>query len=217
MSATAVTARATPAAPDPVAVYRDDGPLARALGGLLRRVVPLRAAALLFVAAAPLLALAAVGGADVSRPVAGAAVAWAIVLGGASRTRPGSPKQRWMEPPLLRTIEFAGIVWLAALAGSSAYPAAFALLAALAFRHYDLVYRLRHRGVTPAPWINALSGGWDGRLVVLFLLLLAGELETGTYVAAGLLGVAFVCESVAGWRGGEPVADRHGGEDGELA
>ena len=57
---------------------------------------------------------------------------------------------RWAEPALLRAIEYAGLIWIAALAGESRVPAAFALLAALAFRHYDLVYRLRQRGTAPA-------------------------------------------------------------------
>jgi hypothetical protein len=107
-----------------------------------------------------------------------------------------------MEPPLVRTMEFAGLIWLAALAGSQAYPAAFALVAALTFRHYDLVYRLRHLGTVPARWVSLLAGGWEGRLIVAYVLLLAGELRTGMFVAAAVLGTSFVAESVAAWRHG---------------
>jgi hypothetical protein len=190
------------AVPQPIDAYRDDGPLARALGRAAGRALPLAAAGALALAALPLLAVAALGGGDVSDPVAGAVLAWAIVLGGASSGRAASRRRRWMEPPLLRTIEFAGLIWLAALAGSAAYPAAFALLAALAFRHYDIVYRLRHLGTGPATWVSGLAGGWEGRLIVAYLLLLAGALRTGMFVAAGVLAVSFVAESVAGWRSG---------------
>jgi hypothetical protein len=100
---------------------------------------------------------------------------------------------------MLRLAEYAGLLWLAALDSSAAVPGAFALLAALAFRHYDLVYRLRQRGDTPRGWLNAVGGGWDGRLVVGFVLLVAGALPAAFYVAAGLLGALFVGESAAVW------------------
>jgi Family of unknown function (DUF5941) len=197
MSAAAVTASPTALAPpDPIAVYRDDGPLARALGALPLR---LPGAALLLVAFLSLIAVIAIGGGDTSQPVAAAVVAWVVLLAGASSGAPPRPKIRWAEVPLLRATEYVALTWIAALDGPDSYPAAFALLAVLTFRHYDLVYRLRHRGVTPAPWLNALSGGWDGRVVVAFLLLVTGALPAGYFVAAGVLGVAFVAEAVYGW------------------
>jgi hypothetical protein len=202
---------------DDVNVFRDDGPLARALGRLLGPVVPLPPAVLLLAAGAPLLVVAALRGGNVSLPVAGAVVAWAVVLGGASCGRRGRPKTRWAEPPLLRATEFGGLIWIAALDGAAAYPAAFALLAALTFRHYDLVYRLRHRGGGPGRWLDTLSGGWDGRLLVAFAALLAGALPAGYYVAAAVLGVAFTAEAAAGWLGDGAAGrslDNAGEEDG---
>ena len=201
MSAAAVTAGAGPlaAAPDPIAVYRDDGPLARALGTLLGRALPLPGAPLIVLGLLPLLAAVIIGGGDTSRPVAAGVLAWVLLTAGASSgTRP-RPRIHWAEPPLLRATEYIALIWIAALEGPDTYPAAFALLAALTFRHYDLVYRLRHRGVVPATWVNALSGGWDGRLIVAFLLLVAGALPAGYFVAAAVLGVAFVGEAVYGW------------------
>ena len=48
MTAAAITATPTALAPpDPIAVYRDDGPLARALGALLGRTLRLPGAALI--------------------------------------------------------------------------------------------------------------------------------------------------------------------------
>ena len=199
----------------PIDRYRDDGPLARALGRLLGPVAP-PAPLLLLAAVAPLIAVIAVEGTGASRGLAAAVVAWAVLLGGASSGRPGRLKTRWAEPALLRTIEFVGLAWIAGLESASAYPAAYALLAVLTFRHYDLSYRLRQVGVGPAPWVGALAGGWDGRLIVAFVLLLAGVLEIGYFVAAGVLAVAFTAEAVTAWRRSGPNATGLD-EEGEIA
>jgi Family of unknown function (DUF5941) len=163
--------------------------------------VPLPAAVLILAGLLPLLAVAALAGGDVSTGVAAGLVAWIVLVGGISGGRPRRPAIGWTEPPLLRATEYTALIWIAALEGPDAYPAAFALLAALTFRHYDLVYRLRHRGVTPARWVTALGGGWDGRLVVAFVLLVVGALPAGYWVAASVLGVAFAGEAVYGWVG----------------
>jgi hypothetical protein len=200
MSAAAVTAAPTALAPpDPIAVYRDDGPLARALGALLGRALRLPGAALLLLALLSLVAAVAIGGGDTSRPVAAAVVAWVLLLAGASSGARPRPRIRWAELPLLRATEYVALTWIAALDGPDSYPAAFALLAALTFRHYDLVYRLRYRGVMPAAWLSAISGGWDGRLVGAFLLLLVGALPAGYFVAAAVLGALFVAEASYAW------------------
>jgi hypothetical protein len=201
MTAATATARAAALAarPDPVAVYRDDGPLARALGRVLGPVVPLPAPLVVLAGLLPLLAVVAFGGDRVSDGAAAAVLAWVVLALGASVGRPPRERIRWAEAPLVRLAEYVALVWIAALDGPSSYPAAFALLAALTFRHYDLVYRLRHRGVTPAPWVSALSGGWDGRLVAAWVLLAAGALPAGYWIAAGVLGATFVAEAVVGW------------------
>jgi Family of unknown function (DUF5941) len=180
-----------------VALHRDDGPFARALASVLAPLVPVPALLLIVAALVPLLAAAAIG--DLSRPAAAAVLAWTLVLAGVSAGRPSPPRIRWAELPLIRLTEYAGLIWIASLEGSRAFPAAFALLAALAFRHYDLPYRLRQRRGAPGRWLNRLSGGWDGRLLVGFVLLLAGALPAGFYVAAALLGTVFVGEAVARW------------------
>ena len=202
---------------DLVALYRDDGPLARALGATFGRAIAVPPVLLILAGLLPLLAVAAFGGGDVSQPAAAAVLAWAVVTVGASSGRLGAEKIRWAQPPLVRATEYSALIWIAALEGPSAYPAAFALLAALAFRHYDLAYRPRHQGSTPAAWVNALSGGWDGRLVAGFLLLIAGALPTAFFVAAAVLGTVFVGESLAGWRvrGREPVPLGPGDDDEE--
>jgi hypothetical protein len=201
MSAQAPALRVSvvPARPDPIPVYRDDGPLALALGRALGPVVKLPAPLLIVLGLLGLLAAIVIGGGDVSLGVAGAVIAWVVLTLGIASGTPPRARIRWAEPPLMRATEYTALIWIAALEGSDAYPAAFALLAALTFRHYDLVYRLRHRGVVPARWVSRVSGGWDLRLIVAFVLLAAGALPAGYFVAAGVLGVAFVSEAVYGW------------------
>ena len=194
---TVAAAEALPARREPIPVYRDDGPIALALGALPLAAVP--APLLILAALVPLLAVAAIWGGDVSHGAAAVVIAWVVLVAGASSGSRPRPRAAWSEPPLLRATEYSALIWIAALQGPDTYPAAFALLAALTFRHYDLVYRLRHRGVVPARWVSALSGGWDGRLVVAFVLLVAGALPGGYYVAAAVFGVAFVSEAVYGW------------------
>ena len=201
MSAAAAEPRAAEASArqEPIPVYRDDGPLALALGRLARPLAGVPAPALILAALVPLLAVAAFAGTDVPDGAAAALIAWVVLAAGASTGSRPAPRMTWAEPPLLRATEYTALIWIAGLEGPDAYPAAFALLAALTFRHYDLVYRLRHRGVVPARWVSALGGGWDGRLVVAFALYLLGALPAGYFVAAAVLGVAFVGEAVYGW------------------
>ena len=141
-----------------VDVYRDDGPLARVLGGALGRV-GLSPTLLLVVAVAPLFVVAAIEGAGASDGVAAAVVAWLVVVGlgiGRAPARSLGVGDPGAGPP--------GRVRGAAVAGRArrplGAPAAFALLAALAFRHYDLVYRLRQQGTSPpAGWGRSRLAG----------------------------------------------------------
>ena len=208
MSAAAVSpvapAEDRPAIPDNLVVYRDDGPVARAIGGALGRVlrvgggIPIPAMLLLVLGDGAILALAAFAGRDASLAVAAAAVAWLLLTLGTTSARWPKRSFHWAVPSLVRLGEYATLAWLAATA--DAVPAAFALLAVLTFRHYDLVYRIRHQGVAPPDWLGNLFLGWDGRIVLGYILLVAGALPAGLYIAAGLLAVTSVTESVAGWR-----------------
>jgi hypothetical protein len=122
-----------------------------------------------------------------------------ILLGGLAGGRPERGRLRWSVPPLIRLTEYAGLLWIAALAGAAAVPGAFALLAAVAFRHYDLVYAQRHRGAPPAAWVGLVGTGWDGRLALGYVLWLLDLLPEGFFVFAALLAIVFVGESVRGW------------------
>lgn len=164
--------------------YRDDGVLAHLLGRRAHGIAP---SLLVVVGILPL--AAAIALADNDTAVAGGVLAWLVVLGGLSR---GGPLERdrfnWAVPALLRAAEYAALVWLAPAA-------ALALLVPLAFRHYDIVYRLRYQRAAPREW----GGGWDGRLVLAWALLAAGALPGGFYALGGILGALFVAESVASW------------------
>jgi len=185
--------------PGALEVYRDDGPLARSLGSTFRRAIPLSPVVLLLAGALPFVAVLAIAGDGSSRLTVALVLAWLVLCGGISSGRPHSDPLRWTAPPLLRLVEYSGVVWFAALAGSSSLPAAFALLAAVAFRHYDLVYRLRYQGVTPPRWVDDLGAGWEGRLIVGYLLWVAGALPAGFFVEAAFLATIFVGDSIAGW------------------
>jgi hypothetical protein len=201
MSATTASAT-TPAQterPSALLVYRDDGPLAHLIGRTLGRVLALPPLVLIAAGALPLLVAIVVGGGDVSGGVVAAVTAWLILLAGASSARPHADRMRWMVPPALRAAEYAALVWFGALAGAADEGAAFALLGAIAFRHYDLVYRLRHMATTPPTWLNRLAGGWEGRLAVGCALTLVGAVPAAFYVLAAVLGVVFVAESAQSW------------------
>ena len=176
-----------------IAVYRDDGPLARALGRAAGASLALPAPALIVGGLAPLLVVAIVRGGEVAYAGAGVVLAWLLLTAGASSGAPDRARIRWATPPLMRTAEYGALIWIAAVHGASAYPGAFALIAALTFRHYDLVYRRRR-----VDRIGTLALGWDGRLVLGYLLLVAGALPVGFYVMAIMLGAAFVADAVHG-------------------
>jgi len=198
MTATVAPAEQRPALPSNPAVYRDDGPLALAIGRAgARGVGGVPIMALLLLGPGAILALAALLGRDASTGVAAAAVAWLVLTVGVTSARWPKESFHWSVPPLVRLGEYTALAWLAAIADS--LPAAFALISALTFRHYDLVYRLRHRAEVPPRWLNLLAAGWEGRVIIAWLLLALGALPAAMYIWAGLLGAASVAETVVAW------------------
>ena len=190
---------ATPAAASTLALYRDDGPLARGLGRTARPRLRFPTDPLLVLAALPLALVLALEGDGVSDPVLGGGIACLVLLGALSCARPHGGRLAWATPPLLRLLEYGSLIALALLADDSALPACFAFLAAVAFRHYDGVYRMRHQGAPAAAWVRDLGGGWEGRVLLAYVLFAAGVLTEGLYVAAGLLAIVSVAESVTSW------------------
>jgi Family of unknown function (DUF5941) len=200
-------------------LYRDDGPWARLVGATLGRAVRLPPIVLVVAGAAPLLAAIAIEGGGAGDGLAGLCLAWLILMGGISSGRPHTDRLRWAVVPVLRLAEYAAVIWIGALAGGAAPASAFALLAVVAFRHYDLVYRLRYQGVAPPRWVGDLTDGWEGRLALGWLLLALGWLPAGFYALAGLFAVVLTTESAVSWsrvqRGRGPVVyeDEEAGEE----
>ncbi len=175
--------------------FRDDGPLAVALSRLVS--VPLPAPLLVLLGAVPLVVAAAVGGAFVRHWALLPGLFTLVVLGAASARRPDG-RFDWAVPGMLRGLEYGLLLWMAVLARGDAVKACFGLLAVLAFHHYDAVYRLRQDARPVPPWLR-VAGGWDGRLVLAYIALVAAASTVGMAVAAGLFAILFVGESATAW------------------
>lgn len=106
----------------------------------------------------------------------------------------------WTVPPLLRLFEYAGVLLVVRAVAPDAIPAAFALLFAVAYHHYDALYRVLN-GLPPAGAVHAAGLGVEGRLIVILALAAAGgdALSRGLVVMAVALAVVFV---VVGTMGG---------------
>jgi hypothetical protein len=112
----------------------------------------------------------------------------------------------WLTPALLRAAEYGFVLAVAARfgggGGPSALPAAYGLLAALSFHHYDLVYRIRYAGLAPPGWLSVAGGGYEVRMMIVALLAVAGAtaLQWGLAALAVVLAALFVAESVSALR-----------------
>jgi phosphatidylglycerophosphate synthase len=200
-------AKRTDRAARALAELADNGPLAsasaRALAPLARRLpalVTAPAAALL--GAAVTVAVAALAPAGSWWPVLGAACY--VLLAGLAAARPQRAALDWLVPPLFRAGEYGTVLALAARSGvPHAVPAAFGLVAAVAYHHYDTVYRIRGgTGAPPRSLVRAI-GGHEGRTLVVAVASAVFALDTGfTAVLAGLTGVLAVVvlnESIRFW------------------
>lgn len=183
----------------PLEHYRDDGPLAMLLGTTVGRLIPVPPLPLGLIGAAGLLAMAAAKGDTASDGTVAAAIAWFVLWAGVSSGRPHTDRFAWALPGIVRVGEYGALIWIGTTVSESASAGAFALIAALAFRHYDLVYRSRFQGRPPAAWLDVAIGGWDGRLVVVTILLAADALPAALFVLAGVVAVVLVSECVVSW------------------
>lgn len=125
-------------------------------------------------------------------------VAFLISLGLYSLAYGRGPRGRlgWMAPSVAR---FTEMTLLLAVAWPEIGPAAYALLAASAWRHYDVIYRIRSQGVLPdrPGWILLL--GTEGRILVGAGLTLVG---VGTwYWFALYVALVAVGDSLVSWFG----------------
>lgn len=181
-----------------IAEYRDDGPLAAAIG----RALPLRFLNPVFLF---LLGTAPLGGAIAwerdAGPWTGAALAWFVLLGGASSVRVATRGLDWLAPVVVRLTEYGATIALVALVETAALPAAYAALFAASIHQYETVYRIRHLKVPPPRWVSWVAGGWEIRLVLVWVLARTEYLSEGLYAIAAAIGTLFVIESAAVWIG----------------
>ncbi|HEV7625310.1 MAG TPA: DUF5941 domain-containing protein, partial [Streptomyces sp.] len=105
-----------------------------------------------------------------------------VLTSGLAVTGPLRGALDWLVPPFFRTAEYVLVLILAAHAGQSgvngALPAAFGLVAAVAYHHYDTVYRIRGGTGAPPQWLVRATGGQEGRVLAVTVaaaLWLGGE------------------------------------------
>jgi hypothetical protein len=180
----------------------DAGPLARLVGSLARRVTVDQAAAVAAGGTCCVAALAVLAVHSGAGLLADSLVILGVVVTALGWGRPLDGRAPWLVPGLLNLTEYVTVIGLAALVAPQATAAAFALLGVIVFHHYDTVLRLRHTGRAPSSWTTVIGLGYDGRLVVVALLAVAGTetLSYGLWALAVQLGLFFLAESVTGWR-----------------
>ncbi|MFC8343412.1 DUF5941 domain-containing protein [Streptomyces sp. NPDC057280] len=193
-------ARRTDRAAQALADLADSGPLAeliaRYLPGPVRRTAPLSAAAG---------AIAVVLAAWLWGP------AWQVVLlaglyvllSAEAVSHPLKGALDWLIPPLFRAAEYCTVLILAAQADvNGALPAAFGLVAAVAYHHYDTVYRIRGNAGAPPAWLVRAIGGHEGRtllVTVLAAVLTASQFTVALTALAVAVALVVLFESIRFW------------------
>lgn len=190
-------ARRTDRAAQALADLADSGPLVE----LLKRTAP-RFPAPLSAAVGGLLVVisAAVWGA--AWPTLLCAIAYAA-LSAVAVARPLKGALDWLVPPFFRAAEYGTVLILAAESEvNGALPAAFGLVAAVAYHHYDTVYRIRGNAGAPPHWLVRAIGGHEGRtlvVTVLAVLLTAAQFEVALTVLAVAVALVVLVESTRFW------------------
>ncbi|MFC8663860.1 DUF5941 domain-containing protein [Streptomyces sp. NPDC057199] len=193
-------AQRTDRAAQALADLADSGPLAELFVRILPRS-PRVVAQLLAVAGAVVMVLAAwIDGPGWSVVVC--AVVYVLV----SAEVVASPLKGaldWLVPPLFRAAEYGTVLVLAAKADvNGALPAAFGLVAAVAYHHYDTVYRIRGNAGAPPHWLVRAIGGHEGRtllVTVLAALLTATDFKVALTALAVAVALVVLVESIRFW------------------
>ncbi|MEU6658022.1 DUF5941 domain-containing protein [Streptomyces sp. NPDC046821] len=149
-------------------------------------------------------------------PVLGAAVY--ALTSAAAVARPLTGPLDWLVPPFFRAAEYGTILLVAAKADvHGALPAAFGLVAAVAYHHYDTVYRIRGGTGAPPHWLVRAIGGHEGRTLVVTViaaLLTATDFTVALTVCAVLVALVVLVESIRFWvvsaRRGAPAVHDEG-------
>ncbi|MEU9112496.1 DUF5941 domain-containing protein [Streptomyces sp. NPDC048483] len=198
-------ARRTDRAAQALADLADSGPLAELIAGGARgrgRTGSYLAPAMAFLSAAVLLIWVIFEDDPSSWLTVGVAVCSAL-LAGAAVSRPLKGALDWLVPPFFRAGEYTTILVLAARSDvPGALPAAFGLVAAVAYHHYDTVYRIRGGTGAPPRWLVRATGGHEGRVLAVTVLA-AGLSPSGFTIAltalAVVLALLVLVESIRFW------------------
>ncbi|QES57611.1 transferase [Streptomyces venezuelae] len=111
----------------------------------------------------------------------------------------------WLIPPLFRAAEYTTVLVLAMKADvPGALPAAFGLIAAVAYHHYDTVYRIRGGTGAPPHWLVRTIGGHEGRVLLITALaavLVSREADfpVALTVMAVFVALVVLVESIRFW------------------
>ncbi|PCG82843.1 transferase [Streptomyces sp. WZ.A104] len=196
----------------------DSGPLAQAVAA----VAPGLRGAFTAPALALLGTLVMVGGAlllPYGSWLTVAAAAVYVLLSGLAVARPLTGALDWLVPPLFRAAEYVTILVLAARSDvPHAVPAAFGLVSAVAYHHYDTVYRIRGGTGAPPQWLARTIGGHEGRTALVAVLAAVLTHTSGFTTALTALAVAValvvLVESIRFWVSSSAPAVH---DEGELA
>jgi phosphatidylglycerophosphate synthase len=213
-------AKRTDRAATALADLADSGPLAQALARALRnparRLPGFAVPALALLGGAAVVATAALTESGSPWPAV-AALGYALTSGLAV-ARPLKGALDWLVPPFFRAAEYGTVLALAVNAGvNGALPAAFGLVAAVAYHHYDTVYRIRGNAGAPPAWLVRATGGHDGRtllVTVLAAVLTAAQFKVALTVLAVAVALVVLVESIRFWvashLGGAPAVHDEG-------
>ncbi|WP_101391040.1 DUF5941 domain-containing protein [Streptomyces sp. TLI_146] len=187
-----------------LAQLADSGPLAECVAATRFRIKGAWAAPVTAAVGAAALVSAALTQPFGSRQMIVAAVFYAITSGIAV-SAPLKGALDWLVPPFFRAAEYGTVLILAARSEvNGALPAAFGLVAAVAYHHYDTVYRIKGGSGAPPRWLVRLTGGHEGRTLVVAVLAAAlADRGTDFTLALTALAVAIallvVVESIRFW------------------
>ncbi|MDT0454188.1 DUF5941 domain-containing protein [Streptomyces sp. DSM 41527] len=211
-------ARRTDRAAQALADLADSGPLAELIAGRGRgrgRTGSFLAPVMAFLSAAVLLVWVIFQRDPASWLTVGVAACSAL-LAGAAVSRPLKGALDWLVPPFFRAGEYVAILVLAARADvPGALPAAYGLVAAVAYHHYDTVYRIRGGTGAPPRWLVRATGGHEGRILVITVLAAALPPEGFTIALTALavaLALLVLVESIRFWVSSQAPAVHDEGE-----
>jgi phosphatidylglycerophosphate synthase len=198
-------ARRTDRAAQALADLADSGPLAQALTGPLkhaaRRLPGFTAPAVALTGGLAVVATAVLTG--FGGPWTTVAACGYVLTSALAVARPLKGALDWLVPPFLRAAEYGTVLALAADADvNGALPAAYGLVAAVAYHHYDTVYRIRGNAGASPRWLVRAIGGHEGRTLVvaaLAALLTASQFTVALTVLAVAVALVVLVESIRFW------------------